>query len=234
MFTIDFKKVNKKDAVEMLRLSIPTTVQSIMPPLSSAVMISFITPFGLIPMAGFGVARNLELIMFMPTAGMCMAVTTIVGQCEGAGRSDRGKDYLRAGMLTGGLLTALFSLLVIIFSGQLTGLFGQGAETAVIVGEFFRIISIGYVLYMLTSCIQGYITGIGNPGMAMILLMLYYIVYRIPAAQFLKSMLGLDGIWYSFLISHILALATASIMYYFLTAKSFFSVKTVNEAPSSR
>ena len=212
MFTMDFKKVNKEDAIEMLRLSIPTTIQGIMPPLSSAVMISFITPFGLIPMAGFGVARNLELIMFMPTAGMCMAVTAIVGQCVGAGRIDRGNDYLKAAMFSGGLLTALSSLLVIVFSGQLTGLFGQGAETAAIVGDFFRIISIGYVLYMLTSCIQGYITGIGNPGMAMVLLMLYYIFYRIPAALILKSALGLNGIWFSFLISHILAFVTALIM----------------------
>ena len=226
MFRMDFKKVNIDDAKEMLRLSVPTTIQAIMPPLSSAVMISFITPFGLIPMAGFGVARNLELIMFMPTAGMCMAVTTIVGQCMGAERPDRAKDYLRAGMLTGGLLMSLFSILVILFSGQLTGLFGQGAETAAIVGGFFKIISIGYVLYMLTSCIQGYITGTGNPGMAMILLMLYYIVYRIPAAMILKSALGLNGIWFAFLISHILAFATAVLIKKYLHFSQHISIKT--------
>lgn len=65
---------------------------------------------------------------------------------------------------------------------------------------------------MLTSCIQGYITGTGHPGMAMVLLMLYYIIYRIPAAVILKSVFGLNGIWYAFLISHVLAFGTAVIM----------------------
>ena len=47
-------------------------------------MISFIVPFGTEAMAGFGVARNLEYLMFMPTTAMCMAVTSIVGQCIAA------------------------------------------------------------------------------------------------------------------------------------------------------
>ena len=94
MFSMDFKKINMNDAITMVRLSVPTTVQSIMPPLSSVFMISFISSFGMNTIAGFGVARNLELIMFMPTTGMCMAVTSIVGQCVGAKRHDRAMDYL--------------------------------------------------------------------------------------------------------------------------------------------
>ena len=77
MFTIDFAGVNMGDVRTMLELSLPTSIQAIMPALSSAVMISFISPFGMAAMAGFGVARNLELIMFMPTSGMCMAITAI-------------------------------------------------------------------------------------------------------------------------------------------------------------
>ena len=59
---------------------------------------------------------------------------------------------------------------------------------------------------------QDYITGLGRPGMAMILLILYYIVFRIPAAVVLRSLLGLEGIWYAFLASHVLALITGFIM----------------------
>lgn len=208
-FTIDFKQMKFEYVKEMFRISIPTTVQAIMPPISSAVMISFITSFGLTAIAGFGVARNLELIMFMPTTGMCMAVTSIVGQCEGAGRFDRAKDYLKSGLLIGGVFIAIVSTLVIVFSNPLTASFGQGTEVAMVVKQFFKIISIGYVLYMLTSCIQGYLTGIGKPEWAMILLILYYIVFRIPAAFMFKSMFGLEGIWIAFLVSHILAFGVA-------------------------
>ncbi|MBE5901459.1 MAG: MATE family efflux transporter [Lachnospiraceae bacterium] len=212
LFTMDFGKVNLEDAKTMFRLSVPTTIQAIMPPISSAVMISFITPFGINAMAGFGVARNLELIMFMPTTGMCMAMTTIVGQCAGAGRFDRAKDYLKAGLVMGGGLIAVLSTMVILFSGQLTMLFGQSTTVAEVVAGFFRIISIGYVLYMLTSCMQGYITGLGKPEKAMLLLILYYLPYRIPVALGLEKIMGLDGIWLAFLLSHVLAFVTGIIL----------------------
>lgn len=212
LFEFSFVQMKGEYVRRMLRYSIPTTIQAIMPPISSAVMISFITPFGLNAMAGFGVARNLELIMFMPTTGMCMAITSIVGQCYGAGRADRAKDYLKTGCLLGGIMIAVFSVLVIAFSGPLTGAFGQEAEVAVIVADFFKIISIGYVLYMLTSCMQGYITGLGKPGNAMLLMVSYYILFRIPAAIIFKSFLGLEGIWVAFLVSHVLALILAAVL----------------------
>ena len=88
-FSFDFKAMTWEDVKTMGRLCVPTSIQSIMPALSSAVMITFVNPFGLTALAGYGVVRNLELIMFMPTNAMSMAVTSIVGQCKGAGRIDR-------------------------------------------------------------------------------------------------------------------------------------------------
>ncbi|MBE6014645.1 MAG: MATE family efflux transporter [Lachnospiraceae bacterium] len=211
-FSFDFKAMTWEDVKTMSRLCVPTSIQSIMPALSSAVMITFVNPFGLTALAGYGVVRNLELIMFMPTNAMSMAVTSIVGQCKGAGRMDRARDYCKTAMLTGGILIGLSSTLVIFTSPILSGCFGQGAEVGAIVAEFFHIVSIGYVLYMLTSCVQGYITGIGRPEKAMLLLIAYYIIFRVPAAVILKAIFGLPGIWLAFLVSHILACVLAFIM----------------------
>ena len=214
-FSFDFTSMTWQDVKTMGRLCIPTSVQSIMPAVSSAVMITFVNPFGLTALAGYGVVRNLELIMFMPTNAMSMAVTSIIGQCRGADRMDRADDYLKNGMLTGGIMIAVLSSFVIAFSAFLSGCFGQGAEVSVIVTSFFHIVSIGYVLYMLTSCIQGYITGIGKPEMAMILLIAYYIIFRIPAAMILKPVFGLSGIWIAFLASHVLACVLAFSLLHF-------------------
>lgn len=211
-FSFDFTSMTWQDVKVMSRLCIPTSVQSIMPAVSSAVMITFVNPFGMTALAGYGVVRNLELIMFMPTNALSMAITSIIGQCKGAGRMDRAKDYLKTGMVTGGVMIGVLSSLVIAFGSFLSGCFGQGTEVAVIVTSFFHIVSIGYVLYMLTSCVQGYITGIGRPEMAMILLIAYYLVFRIPAAVILQPLLGLSGIWVAFLVSHVLACIMAFIL----------------------
>lgn len=212
-FSFDFRGMEIKHVVTMMRLCIPTSVQAVMPALSSAVMISFISPFGTVAMAGFGVARNLEYLMFMPTTAMCMAVTSIVGQCSGAGRYDRGKDYLKSAILAGAGLIAFISLMVVIFSGNLTAVFGQGAEIAAVVKQYFRILSIGFVLYMITSCLQGFLTGIGKPEKSMLILIVYYIIVRIPAAMILKNIFGLSGVWMAFLVSHIVSAIFGLIVY---------------------
>jgi Na+-driven multidrug efflux pump len=76
-----------------------------------------------------------------------------------------------------------------------------------------HIVGIGYLLYMITSCIQGYFTGMGRPGLAMLLLIFYYLITRISAAILLEMHFGLDGIWLGLLTSHILAYAAAVIGY---------------------
>ncbi len=215
-FSFDFKTMTWQDVKIMGRLCIPTSIQSIMPALSSAVMITFVNPFGLTALAGYGVVRNLELIMFMPTNAMSMAVTSIVGQCKGADRMDRADDYLKTGMVSGGVLIGILSAIVIFFCPVLSGCFGQGGSVSAIVTSFFHIVSVGYLLYMLTSCVQGYITGIGKPEMAMILLIAYYIVFRIPVAVILKPTLGLSGIWIAFLTSHGLACLLAFFLLHFI------------------
>ncbi len=212
-FSFDFNGMNLKYVTTMMRLCIPTSVQAVMPAVSSAVMISFIAPFGTVVMAGFGVARNLEYLMFMPTTAMCMAVTSIIGQCSGAKRYDRAKDYLKSSVIIGAVLIAVISAVVVIFSGNLTAIFGQGEEIAHVVRGYFRILSIGFVLYMITSCFQGYITGIGKPERSMLILVVYYIIVRIPAAIILKSIFGLSGVWMAFLVSHVISVIFAFAVY---------------------
>lgn len=212
-FTPDYHAMSLRDVKTMCRLCIPTIVQSIMPALSSAIMTALVNPYGVVALAGYGVVRNLELIMFMPTTAMAMAVTTIVGYCCGAQRLDRAVAYLKESLLVGGILIAALSALVIMVCGLLSACFGQNADVTAITTSFFHIVSVGYVLYMITSCIQGYATGMGRPTLAMLLLIFYYIVIRIPAALIWEMHYGLEGIWIGFLTSHILACAMAVMGY---------------------
>lgn len=52
-----------------------------------------------------------------------------------------------------------------------------------------------------------------RPGAAaMVLLILYYIIIRIPAAYFLCNTADLNGIWIAFLLSHVMACVIAGFM----------------------
>lgn len=215
LFSIDMKGIWKEHAyvTQILSDAIPSALQQCMPAISSAVMVVLVSSFGVTSIAAYGVTNKLEIFLFYPAMAMNMALVTSVGQCAGAGRIDRVKDYMKFACLIGSIFVGVVSVLIIPFAGQLSHLFVPADAAAEIVKRFFSIISIGYVMYMLTSCFLGELSGLGKPGFSMLLFFVYYIVVRVPLASvFVRTSLGLDGIWVSILISHVLAAVLAGIV----------------------
>ena len=215
LFSIDMKGIWKEHAyvTQILSDAIPSALQQCMPAISSAVMVVLVSSFGVTSIAAYGVTNKLEIFLFYPAMAMNMALVTSVGQCAGAGRIDRVKDYMKFACLIGSIFVGVVSVLIILFAGQLSHLFVPADAAAEIVKRFFSIISIGYVMYMLTSCFLGELSGLGKSGFSMLLFFVYYIVVRVPLASvFVRTSLGLDGIWVSILISHVLAAVLAGIV----------------------
>lgn len=141
-----------------------------------------------------------------------MVLTTIIGQCVGGARYDRARDYLKCALGYGCGLLVILSVLVIGFSKQLSGLFVKSNDVAAIVGTYFLIVSIGYVLNMVTNCYLGALNGRGKPSKSMFLMIFYYIAVRMPLAYFLSYLgLGLNGIWTAVLVSHVVASVAAGV-----------------------
>lgn len=215
LFTMDFHGMKAAYGKELLKDVVPSALQQCMPAISSAVMLTLVSSFGVTTIAAYGVTSKLEVLLFYPAMAVNMALVTIVGQCVGAGRRDRVKDYMKCACLYGSIFTGITSLFVIIFAEQLSWMFVRESAAAGIVKNFFCIVSVGYVCYMLTSCFLGQISGQGKPGFSMLLFFIYYIVVRIPLAMILvHTLLELNGIWTAILISHILAAALAFLIAY--------------------
>lgn len=91
-----------------------------------------------------------------------MVLTIIIGQCVGANRYDRAKDYLKCALKYGCGLLLILSVLVVGFSRQLSGLFVRSEDVAAIVGIYFLIVSVGYILNTVTNCYLGALNGMGE------------------------------------------------------------------------
>jgi putative MATE family efflux protein len=210
LFQISAHKFSPCYIRPILQDVIPSTIQNCMPAISSAAMLFLVTAFGVTAIAAYGVTSKLEILLFYPAMAMNMGLTAIVGQCVGAKRMDRVKDYMHCALKMGCAFIAVVTVLVMLFAGQLFWLFVRSAQAALIVKGFFRIVSVGYLMYMVTSCLLGELSGAGKPNVSMILFFAYYIVIRIPLANiFVHSNLGLNGVWTAILISHIAAAALA-------------------------
>lgn len=208
------------DVKTLLCKSLPSIIQQSIPPLSTSVLTSIVSSFGVTAIAAYGITGKLETVLFYPAMALNMAITTIVGQCIGAKRLDLAKDYLKTSLFYGTGLLIVLSALVVTFAGNLSHLFLNNANTAAIVKTYFLIVGIGYILYTVTSSFMGAINGLGKPGMGMYLMIFYYIIIRMPLAYLLShTNFELDGVWLAILISHVIAAVSAAILFNFLLLK---------------
>ncbi|WP_324823892.1 MATE family efflux transporter [Sinanaerobacter sp. ZZT-01] len=208
------------EAKTLLCKSFPSIIQQSIPPLSTSVLTSIVSRFGVTAIAAYGITGKLETVLFYPAMALNMAVTTIVGQCIGAKRLDLAKEYLKTSLIYGTGLLLVLSTLIVLFSGNLSYLFLNSEDTATIVRTYFLIVSIGYILYTVTSCFMGSINGLGKPGIGMYLMIFYYLIIRMPLAYLLShTYLALNGVWWAILISHVVAAVSATILFHFLSLK---------------
>ena len=206
LFRFSLTNFNKAQIYPIIKNSIPAVIQQSIPAMSTTFLTALISTYGISAIAGYGVTGKLETILFYPAMALNMVLTSIVGQCIGGSRFDRANDYLRLALKYGISILAVLSFLIILFSKQLSALFVNSNNVAGIVNSYFMIVSIGYILYTITSCYMGTLNGIGKPIKSMVLMIFYYIVIRIPLSYIFSFLnMGLTGIWTAILISHIIA-----------------------------
>lgn len=206
LFRFSLTNFNKAQIYPIIKNSIPAVIQQSIPAISTTFLTALISTYGISAIAGYGVTGKLETILFYPAMALNMVLTSIVGQCIGGSRFDRANDYLRLALKYGISILAVLSFLIILFSRQLSALFVNSNNVAGIVNSYFMIVSIGYILYTITSCYMGTLNGIGKPIKSMVLMIFYYIVIRIPLSYIFSFLnMGLTGIWTAILISHIIA-----------------------------
>ena len=211
LFPLRLSAFDGREVLPLLQKAIPSVIQQSIPAVSTTFLTALVSGWGVTAIAAYGVAGKLETVLFYPAMALNMVLTAIIGQCVGGGRYDRAKDYLRCALGCGCGLLALLSALVVGFSRQLSGLFLPSDAAAAIVGTYFRVVSVGYLLNMVTNCCLGALNGMGRPGRSMLLMAFYYLAVRMPLAYLLSRLgFGLNGIWAAVLVSHVVAAAAAA------------------------
>lgn len=166
-----------------------------------------------IPLAAMGIVMKVNSIIVSIMVGLGIGSQPIVGYNYGAKRFDRVKStYLRTiiiGLICGTIGWACFQL----FPQQIINLFGQESE---LYNEFARkcfkiFLGVIFLLgFISPSCI--FFQSIGKPMKAMICTLSRQLLYFLPVAYLLCSMIGIDGILYAGALSDILAALTVGIL----------------------
>lgn len=195
------------------KLSVPTVIQQCAPSLSSTVLTACVNGFGIAAMAGYEVVGKLDMLLYFPPMVLNMVLTPIIGYCVGGRRQDRAKDYVRFSIKLSLALTGIFGILLLLFAGEVSGIFGCSADAQAVVQHCMYFLVGGYMFNAVTQCFMGCINGYGHPANGMVISILNHIVIRIPFSIWLSgTVLGLDGIWLTLLLSFVAAFVCALII----------------------
>ncbi len=198
----------------IMKMGLPSGIQQALIAAGFMTLTGIVNLFGTDPAAAFTAASKLESFAVMPAMNFSLAIASFTGQNLGAGRVDRVRRGLLAGVGMAFSLTFCVALTLYFFGGRLITLFSSDAEVLRIGAEYLKIVSLAYLMQTVMFSVSGVIRGAGRMTFTMVMALLSMWIIRIPLAFLLSSRFGTRGIWYAIDIGFLVGM-TGSLVYYF-------------------
>lgn len=195
-YTPDFKLYKL-----IFKLGLPSSIEMSMRGLGMFVMTYLVTRFGAQTLATYGIGSRVFGFIIVPTIGLSMATTTLVGQNIGAGKPERAEKTAIISSLAGFIGLTLIGLIIFIFANSIAASFVPGEPKTIADSAYFiRILSVGFGFLAVIQIMNGTFRGAGDTMITMIFSMVSIWILRFPIAYYLSNYTDLKeiGIWYSF------------------------------------
>lgn len=163
----------------VIYLGLPSGVQNSMISIANVVVQSNVNAFGDAAMAGCGSYSRIEGFVFLPIMSLTMALTTFVSQNLGAGRRDRVKSGVRAGIIMAVVVAQLVGVAYFLLAPQLIGLFSKSPEVIAFGIRQARVEALFYGLLAFAHSAAAVLRGAGRPMIPMAIMLGIWCVLRI-------------------------------------------------------
>ena len=201
VFGFDFRlpsfKIDKDTFSRLVKLGIPMAIQSAAVSFSKIVLMAWINSFGVIYSALAGLYNKVNTMAGIVSSSLTTAGSSMGGQNLGARKYENVPRIMRTILFSGGLLTVIASLGIILFSDSFYGLFTKDAEVLALAS----ILILPTVLNFFGSCTRSVafavINGSGNTKLNLAVALIDGLFARMAIAALLGYGFHLDclGFW---------------------------------------
>jgi len=198
-----------------LSQGIPSSLNMLIMSIGSVILTYFVAQYGLMAVAGYGIAYRVEQLMLLPTLGLSTAVLTIISNNYGAKKYDRVLETLKVAMKYGFILSTIGIITLTILGKTLITLFDSN-ETVIDFGITYLLVEIWifYAYVVLFICVST-LQAIKKPTMILYIALYRQIVAKLIIAYLIVKIFELDFIylWLGILVM----IYSAAIFAYFYT-----------------
>ena len=161
----------------------------------------------------FGVYYKLQSFVFMPVFGLNNGMIPIVAYNYGASKKDRIMKTMRLAVIAASTMMVIGVAIFMVFPEKLLGIF-KASENMLSLGvPALRIISLSFILAGYNIVVGSMFQALGNGVYSLIVSVMRQIVVIVPVAFVLSRFCGATGVWLSYPIAEIVAVATNIILF---------------------
>ncbi len=121
-----------------------------------------VNTMGVTAAAAFTAVNRIDDYAYIPEQNIGHAMTSLMAQNRGAGRTKRIKAAFRAGMYIELIYGAALGIFLLLFAEPVLNLFTQDEAVIYLGRQYIRLIAWMYIIPAVTNGIQGYFRGIGD------------------------------------------------------------------------
>ncbi|NCB12174.1 MAG: MATE family efflux transporter [Erysipelotrichia bacterium] len=198
-----------------LSQGIPSSLNMLIMSIGSVILTYFVAQYGLMAVAGYGIAYRVEQLMLLPTLGLSTAVLTIISNNYGAKKYDRVLETLKVAMKYGFILSTIGIITLTILGKTLITLFDSN-EIVVDFGITYLLVEIWifYAYVVLFICVST-LQAIKKPKMILYIALYRQIVAKLIIAYLIVKIFELDFVY--LWIGILIMIYSAAIFAYFYT-----------------
>lgn len=214
-------KLSLEQFIELIRMGLPTALGQASAALGFTLLNSEVAAYGDATIAAYAAVNRIGSFVMQPTGGIGGALTAIVGQNIGAGKIDRVKQFNRTAFRVITVMAVVGSLVVWFVRYPILSLFitetGKQADLVWALAIEYTIFNVFMAPMMgYFDAFTGIFSGAGYPRYAAYMSVLRLWGVRLPMIWAFRRFtdLGPMGIWISLLVSNVVIIIYAAILYW--------------------
>ncbi len=198
----------------ILRIGVFASGRMFVRNVAGLLLMRIVAAFGTVPVAAYGIAMRLQIVMFAPSIGFGTAAAAVIGQNLGARQPGRAA---RAGWMGTGMAAAICLVFMGVFwamPDRIIALFNDEPEVVTMGAEVLLWFSASFV-FMATEFVLGQgMAGAGDTLVPMLVKAFSLLVVGLPLAFGLSAALSsARGVWIAIFASNVMAGVSSAVLF---------------------
>lgn len=158
----DGKIFDKGIFVQGLRFSVPPAIQNSVTSLGNLVLQNFMNSFGSVTVLAITTAYRVDSMMLLPIFNLGAAISSMAARAKGADDGAKIKSCFTTGLAIMVTVCGVLTLVMFLLGAQFVSIFGVTGEALDIGRQFFRDLSVFYVLFGVSIVLRSVLEGVGD------------------------------------------------------------------------